>query len=117
MTSPLSAEICYLVLMPAPAVRFQAAPEPIPVQKDVPYFFDVDIEFVPAGERRFEVAGVAVQARFQVLDEQVWLAECRYSLDDILGETANARKQHNSYRQAAFWPKFAAGQQGGAITL
>lgn len=94
MTSPLAAEICYFVLMPVRSVRPQGTPEPVPVQKDVPYFFDVDIGFVPAGERRFEVAGVAVQARFQVLDEQVWLAECRYRLDDILGETANARKQH-----------------------
>lgn len=94
MILPLPAEICYLVLLPVQAVQFQGKPEPVPVQKDVPYFFDVDIEFVSAGERQLEVAGVAVQARFQILDEQVWLAECHYHLDDILSETANTHKQH-----------------------
>lgn len=54
-----------MLLIPVCSVGTWIAPEPIPVQKDAPYFFDVHIKFAPAGELRFEAAGLAVQARFQ----------------------------------------------------
>lgn len=95
MTSPLPAEICYLLLFP---LRFsppagQAKPLPLPAQKDAPYFFDLDIEFSAVGERQIEVEGIPVFLRFQVLDGQVWLAECRYRLADLLDEAALPQRQ------------------------
>ncbi len=88
MSAFLPAEICYLLLFP---FRFtpplgQTRPLPVPAQKDAPYFFDLDIEFLAAGERQVELEGVAVSIRFQTLDEQVWLAECRYQLNDLFDE-------------------------------
>jgi hypothetical protein len=91
----LPAEICYLLLLP---LRFtppagQARLLPTPPQKDAPYFFDLDIEFSAMGERRIELEGIPVTLRFQVLDEQVWLAECRYRLADLMDEAALSQRQ------------------------
>lgn len=55
--------------------------EPLPAQKDAPYFFDLDIEIASAGDRTIEVEGLRVAVHTQVLDGLVWLAECRYALD------------------------------------
>lgn len=90
---PLPAEICYLVLMPFRSSLPPGAPKTVTVQKDVPYFFDLDIEILPAGECQLELEETPVTARFQVIDEQVWLAECRYPLADLLNDKAPARKQ------------------------
>lgn len=91
----LPAEICYLLLFP---LRFnppagQSTPLPVPQQKDAPYFFDLDIAFLALGERRIEVEGVPVSVRLQTLDEQVWLAECRYQLADLLDDGALLQRQ------------------------
>ncbi len=93
MHSSISAEISYLLLMPLQASRPTGVPEPATVKKDVPYFFDLDIEFLSAGERRLEIEGVGVRSRFQILDGQVWLAECRFRLPDILTEAVVVHKQ------------------------
>ena len=93
MQSSISAEICYLLLMPLQAARPTGVPEPATVKKDVPYFFDLDIEFLPAGERRLEIEGIGINSRFQILDGQIWLAECRFRLPDILTEAAVVHKQ------------------------
>jgi hypothetical protein len=93
MHSSISAEISYLLLMPLQASRPTGVPEPATVKKDVPYFFDLNIEFLSAGERRLEIEGVGVRSRFQILDGQVWLAECRFRLPDILTEAVVVHKQ------------------------
>ncbi len=94
MTTPLPVEICYLLLFP---LRFQppgqAEPLPVPTQKDAPYFFDLNIKFLSSGERRIELEGVSILLRFQVLDEQIWVAECRYLLTDVLSEAALRLRQ------------------------
>ena len=95
MTTSLPAEVCYLLLFP---LRFtpppgQAKPLPVPAQKDAPYFFDLDIEFSSVGERQVEVEGIPVSMRFQALDGQVWLAECRYRLANLLDEAALPQRQ------------------------
>jgi hypothetical protein len=91
--TPLPAEFRYLNLMPLQSSRPVGVREPVTVKKDVPYFLDLDIEFLLAGERRLEVAGVEIVIRSQVLDRQIWLAECRFCLPDILTETAAWQKQ------------------------
>lgn len=93
MTTLLPVEICYLLLMPFRAPLPSIAPEPASVQKDVPYFFDLDVEFLPAGERQLDIEGISVHTRCQILDGQVWVAECHYRLADPFTETAPARKE------------------------
>jgi len=87
----MDADICYLLLVPFQPRAPLGPLEPIPAQKDAPYFFDLDIEFRSAGERQLVVEGASVSIRLQVLDEQVWLAEGRYRLADFLSEAAAAR--------------------------
>ncbi|MEW5958389.1 MAG: hypothetical protein AB1801_11725 [Chloroflexota bacterium] len=86
-------EFCYLLLMPRPASLPAGTREPATVKKDVPYFFDLDIEFLSAGERRLEVDGTSVNCRFQMLDDQIWLAECRFAMPDLFNESAVRGKQ------------------------
>lgn len=95
VTTPLPAEICYLLLLPLRSMppSGQGKVLPVPLQKDAPYFFDLDIEFTAGGERQIEVEGTPVLMRFQTLDEQVWLAECRYQLADLLDEAALTRRK------------------------
>ena len=92
MTIPLTAELCYLLCLPLHSTSPGQA-EPAAAPKDAPYFFNLDIEFASAGNRTLEVEGTPVAVHAQVLDGLVWLAECRYRLEDCLSESALARKQ------------------------
>lgn len=85
-------DICHLLLLPAGSAP-PGAPEPAPEPRDAPDFFAVEIEFRSAGGRAIEIAGVQVDITCQVLDELVWVADCRYRLADALGEGAVERKQ------------------------
>jgi hypothetical protein len=85
-------DLCYLLLVPLQPHTVRGPLEAVTTPKDAPYFFDLDIEFRSAGESDRVVEGVPVRVRRQVLDETVWLAECRYRLTDAFGETALARK-------------------------
>ncbi len=86
-------DLCYLWLTPLGPDAPAGPVQPVLTPKDAPYFFDVDIEFRAAGERRFEIDGLPVRVVLQVLDGLVLLAECRYTLADGLGEPAVARKR------------------------
>ncbi len=88
----MNLDLCYLFLVPLQPHAALGPAESAPTPKDAPYFYDLDIEFRSAGEREWGVEGVPVHVRRQVLDERVWLAECRYTLADGLGQTAVARK-------------------------
>src|SRR6478752_1014516 len=88
---PVDLDICHLLLLPAGAAP-QGALEPAPEPRDAPDFFAVEIEFRSAGGRAIEVAGVRVDVTCQVLDDLVWVADCRYRLDDGLSADAPARK-------------------------
>ncbi|MCP4417247.1 MAG: hypothetical protein GY805_11540 [Chloroflexi bacterium] len=66
----------------------------VPVPKDAPYFYDLDIEYRSSWEEReYEFEGVAVRTQLQVLDGLVWVAECRYQLTDAFSKLAVARKE------------------------
>lgn len=93
MAHSISAEICYLLLAPRQDSQLAGQREPAAVKKDVPYFFDLDIEFLNAGERHLEIDEIQIKHRRQILDRQIWLAECRFQLPHILAETTLARKQ------------------------
>jgi len=93
-------EICYLLLMP---LRFTppGQTDKLTPPKDAPYFFDVDIEFVTVSRRVMTLEGVRISLHLQVLDNTVWLAECRYTLAEALDDSASARKRvlHAALRQ------------------
>ncbi len=88
----MDVDLCYLLLVPLQSRIVRGPLEAVTTPKDAPYFFDLDIEFRSAGESERVVEGAPVRVRRQVLDETVWLAECRYRLPDAFGETALARK-------------------------
>ena len=84
-------DICHLLLLPAGKAP-PGPPEPTPEPRDAPDFFAVDITFRSAGGRAIEAAGVRVDVTCQVLDDLVWVADCRYRLADALGTDAGQRK-------------------------
>jgi hypothetical protein len=84
-------DICHLLLLPAGAAA-QGALEPAPEPRDAPDFFAVEIEFRSAGGRTIDIDGVRVEVTCQVLDDLVWVADCRYRLSDALAADAAARK-------------------------
>lgn len=88
----LDLEICYLFLVPLQPRAALGPTESVPTPKDAPYFFDLDVEFRAAGETETLIDRTPVHIRRQVLDDTVWLAECRYRLPDALGDSAVARK-------------------------
>jgi hypothetical protein len=88
----LDLEVCYLFLVPLQPQAALGPTEAVPTPKDAPYFFDLDIEFRAAGETETLIERTPVHIRRQVLDDTVWLAECRYRLPDALGHSAVARK-------------------------
>jgi hypothetical protein len=61
-------------------------PEPALAPKDTPYFFDVDIEFATVDSFQYVIEDVSIDIRCQVLDGQVWLAECHYQLTNLFGD-------------------------------
>jgi hypothetical protein len=89
----ITAQICYLLIVPLKSPRPEGVRAAVNVKKDVPYFFDVDIDFLAAGERHLTAAGAPVCVRKQVLDEEFWLAECRFDLPNFLAESAITHKQ------------------------
>ena len=64
-----------------------------PVPKDAPYFYELDIQYrkLPAVEKQID--GVRIRVQPQVLNHEVWVAECFYSLPDPLEDSAIMRKQ------------------------
>lgn len=93
MSNFSAAEICYMVLIPLQTSLPTGVPSAAQVKKDIPYFFDLDIEFLTIGEQRLNLNGYWVEMGTQVLDEEVWVAECRFHLPNVFSETAAAHKQ------------------------
>ena len=66
----------------------------MPELKDAPYFYDLNIEFRSDGkEIEQQVGKTAVKIKHQLLDESIWVAECRYQLQDALTNQAAAQKE------------------------
>jgi hypothetical protein len=85
-------DICHLMLLPAGSAPAGAL-EPTPEPRDAPDFFAVEIEFRSAGGRAIDIGDVRVDVTCQVLDDLVWLADCRYRLDDAFADDAASRKR------------------------
>jgi hypothetical protein len=89
---PETLDICYMLLLPAGAEPPGLA-EPTPALRDAPDFFDAHIDFVSAGTTRIDAQGTPVDVRCQVLNGEVWAAECRYGLADAFAPDAADRKR------------------------
>ena len=79
--------------MPSPTHASFGPPDPRPAPKDAPYFFDLDIDIVTIGERQLQLEDTKIEVRFQLLDEQIWLAECFYTLPEALSDSGPGRRQ------------------------
>ncbi len=89
----INLDVCFLILWPFQATSKLGPQVSVSAPKDAPYFYDLDIEFRTSwGERQFEVEGTSVRVKLQVLDELVWVAECRYVLEDGLEAEALSRQ-------------------------
>lgn len=98
VTQPVFADVCYFLLLPWPGERPLPAGTPPTrpgrgARKDTPYFLDLDIELRTLEQRQLTVAGTTVQATFQLVDQQVWVAECLFRLDQPLHESAVERRR------------------------
>jgi hypothetical protein len=85
-------ELGYLLLAPLGSATAGAAHAP-PSPRDAPDFFAVDIDVHSAGSFTVEAGDVHADVRCQVFDGRVWVAECRYRLDDPLSESGADRKR------------------------
>lgn len=90
----MNLDICYLILLPYEKTADLGPIIPVAPPKDAPYFYDLDIEFRASWEENgVAVAGVLAAVQLQVLDELVWVAECRYRLTDALDADAVQRNR------------------------
>ncbi len=90
----MESEICYLLLLPYKANGKVGPAVSIASPKDAPYFFDMGIEVRSTwGDRKMIAAGTAVRVKLQVLDDLVWVADCRYRLDAPVGTQVIAQKE------------------------
>ncbi len=85
--------ICYLLLVP---VDQAPAGEPQPrdsLEREAPYFFDLDIESQLLERRELSLEGIDASLTIELFDGVVWLAEARFALPDLLEPQQAARKQ------------------------
>lgn len=89
----MESEICYLLFLPYQSSAARGAVSAISSPKDAPYFFELGIEVRTSwGAREIVAADTPVRIRLQVLDELVWVIECRYRLASSVGSETIAKK-------------------------
>ncbi|MFK7803712.1 MAG: hypothetical protein AB8G95_18910 [Anaerolineae bacterium] len=89
----MESEICYLLFLPYQSAAAPGTVSEIASPKDAPYFFDLGIEArTSRGEREIQAAATPVRVRLQVLDELVWVIDCRYRLESADGAAAIVKK-------------------------
>ena len=91
----MESEICYLLFFPYQQSAVLGSTTTIPSPKDAPYFFELGIDVRESwGDRQFMAAETAVRInKLQVLNDLVWVADCRYRLDSLDGEQAIVKKE------------------------
>lgn len=87
-----SLTVIFLLLLPKNMAQ-KGKPALPTTPKGAPNFFYHDIEFRTLAEETLDVSGQDVVVRTQVLDERIWVAECRYVLEDAFSPDAMWRKE------------------------
>ena len=98
----MESEICYLLFLPYQNSKQTGPATSISSPKDAPYFFDLGIDVRATwGDRDLMAAETPVRVKLQVLDELVWVAECRYRLTEVAGSEAIGQKEkiHQSIKE------------------
>ncbi len=75
-------EITYLVLLPFAAIPKPDSQSHPVVPKGAPYFFNLDIEVKELDPVDVTVNETVVHVRPQLVDKQIWIAECKYVLSN-----------------------------------
>ncbi len=99
MDTHASLKFSYLLLMPYSLTMEAGTPSVAPPPpKDAPYFFELDIEFRTLAKKTMVFEDVTITIHPQVLDDQVWIAQCEYALGDTLRPEMIEKKQRlNAY--------------------
>jgi len=94
---PIEARLLYLAFfphtLPAPGKGHTLRGVQPPLTKQAPYFLDLDIEFADLDQREIDVDGQSIRIRRQMIDEQIVVVECAYTLADLLSPASNTHKQ------------------------
>ena len=80
----IDAQICYLLVMPCDERPLTAAPQPLQRLRDAPYFEAIDVEVRITGSETIVHDGVSISIHYQTYDGVVQIAECYFSLPDVL---------------------------------
>ena len=93
MSDTLPLHICYLVLLPYSPLLGGEEKGLLHSPKGAPYFYENDISVSLFPIREVTLQQIPVTVKAQVLDEQVWLAECHYTLP-AFGDEKTSLKNH-----------------------
>lgn len=88
-----SLEVVFLLLLPKHLAEAAGTPDSTSTPKEVPNFFYHDIEFRTLSSEKVVVEKQPVRVKKQILDERIWLAECRYTLERPFDKDAIRRKE------------------------
>jgi hypothetical protein len=94
VTVPHRLDLCYILMQPYDPLLDRGEAVTTPTPKDAPYFFDLDIEYRYLKAFETSAAGVDVHVQTQVLNDEVWVAECLYTLGRSLDERVIQLRQN-----------------------
>ena len=92
MTNSYQFECCYILMLPFnPLIDLgQAITAPVP--KDAPYFFELNIQFRKLPTIQKQIGQVPIRVLGQVLNNEIWVAECYYAINGPLDDAAIQHK-------------------------
>jgi hypothetical protein len=88
MANPHKLEFCYILTLPFNPVVDLGQAITAPVPKDAPYFFELNIQFRKLQPVQKQIGQVPIRVLAQVLNNEVWIAECYYTLSGPLDDAA-----------------------------
>jgi hypothetical protein len=92
-TIPHRLDFCYMIMQPYEPWVDHGESINAPLPKDAPYFYELDISFRHLKTAEKSIRGVNVQIQTQVLNDEIWVAECQYTLQGFLNEPVHRFKQ------------------------
>ncbi len=84
----VDAQVCYLLAMPCEDVKPTEAAPAVQRLRDAPYFDVLDVEVRTTGSDSIVHDGVPITIHYQIYDGVAQIAECYFSLPDVLSATS-----------------------------
>lgn len=103
----IDAQICYLLVMPCDEHPPGVSPQPVQRLRDAPYFDAIDVDVRLTGSETIVHDGVPISIHYQTYDGVVQIAECYFSLPDVLSPQS---LQTKARVQAALRARLTASQ-------